>query len=327
MTYDFRSAAAEAFWPAASQALDKLQALRAVSLKKPTEANLRKVVNVAAKDQGISIWAAKCLAEDEDAAFLEPRRAIYRLSKNKQASLGELQAGLDAYLDAVRMVLMSAAPANFTYAGFKISNQERCSDKLCRQVLAGLDFLRVLFKKRGVVKLIDEDIKRVVLVPQETDYRGIAYFHSGTRELVISVAWILKGQASRLLDDLVNETLLHEFGHYVHRVYIKGEAEAAWNAPWEGVPSLANPNTRYMTDKEREQRKEQLDPLELVSEYGYTDQYEDFADTFVVFMAAPEKLSETAKFRMQRALSLSGLYGKPVMRLAAAVLARYHSTP
>lgn len=56
--------------------------------------------------------------------------------------------------------------------------------------------------------------------------------------------------------------------------------------------------------------------LEVVSPYGKTNEYEDFAESFVAFVGAPEKLTPTAKFRMQQALSLSGLYGKQVMRLA-----------
>lgn len=62
--------------------------------------------------------------------------------------------------------------------------------------------------------------------------------------------------------------------------------------------------------------KAEMQNLEIVSDYGKTNAKEDFAETFVVFMGAPEKLTQTSKFRMQRALSLSGLYGKPVMRLA-----------
>jgi len=62
--------------------------------------------------------------------------------------------------------------------------------------------------------------------------------------------------------------------------------------------------------------KAELQNLDIVSDYGKTNAKEDFAETFVAFMGAPEKLSPTAKFRMQRALSLSGLYNKPVIRLA-----------
>jgi hypothetical protein len=50
-----------------------------------------------------------------------------------------------------------------------------------------------------------------------------------------------------------------------------------------------------------------LDPLEIVTDYGKQDKFEDFAETFMLFMVAPEKLTPTTKFRMQRALSLSGL--------------------
>lgn len=74
--------------------------------------------------------------------------------------------------------------------------------------------------------------------------------------------------------------------------------------------------------------KAELQNLEIVSDYGKTNAKEDFAETFVAFMGAPEKLTPTSKFRMQRALSLSGLYNKPVIRLADdpivnAVVSRY----
>jgi len=60
-----------------------------------------------------------------------------------------------------------------------------------------------------------------------------------------------------------------------------------------------------------------LEALEVPSGYAQTNEMEDFAESFVVFMTAPEKLSDTAKYRMQRTLSLAGLYGKPIMRLAS----------
>lgn len=51
------------------------------------------------------------------------------------------------------------------------------------------------------------------------------------------------------------------------------------------------------------------------SEYGESNNQEDFAETFVVFMTNPENLSEKARFRMKRALSLSALHGKEIMKL------------
>lgn len=67
--------------------------------------------------------------------------------------------------------------------------------------------------------------------------------------------------------------------------------------------------------------KEVLDKLDIVSDYGKTDEMEDFAETFVTFMAAPSKLTPTAKFRMQQALSIANLYNKTVMKLADQFLA------
>jgi hypothetical protein len=65
-----------------------------------------------------------------------------------------------------------------------------------------------------------------------------------------------------------------------------------------------------------EQVAKALDALQAPTEYAKTNEREDFAESFVAFMAAPDKLSDVAKYRMQRALSLSGLYGKPIMRLS-----------
>jgi hypothetical protein len=68
---------------------------------------------------------------------------------------------------------------------------------------------------------------------------------------------------------------------------------------------------------------EALDKLGLPSDYARTNEGEDFAESFVAFMVNPSRLSDNALFRMQQALSLSGLYGKAVMRLAARVAKRY----
>jgi len=59
-----------------------------------------------------------------------------------------------------------------------------------------------------------------------------------------------------------------------------------------------------------------LDALGIPTAYGRTNVKEDFAETFVLWMVHPERLSEQARNRMGRALWLSGFYGKPVMRVA-----------
>ncbi len=59
-----------------------------------------------------------------------------------------------------------------------------------------------------------------------------------------------------------------------------------------------------------------LDALGIPTAYGRTNVKEDFAETFVLWMVHPDRLSEQARNRMGRALWLSGFYGKPVMRVA-----------
>ena len=64
--------------------------------------------------------------------------------------------------------------------------------------------------------------------------------------------------------------------------------------------------------------------LGVPSDYGKTNEKEDFAESFVLFMTAPEKLSENALYRMKHTLWLSGFGGKSVMEhLAKRVLAKY----
>jgi hypothetical protein len=62
---------------------------------------------------------------------------------------------------------------------------------------------------------------------------------------------------------------------------------------------------------------EALDKLGIPTDYGRKDTMEDFAESFVMFMTAPERLSDVALYRMKRALALSGLYGRMVMKVAA----------
>jgi hypothetical protein len=299
------------YWDEAVKDLNQFNSLFSQVERKPQDATvLKKCVNGTNKLIKLAIWAGKCLTKSVDTTLLTARREIARLAKTKEAPAEELLNAIHQFKKAVQEALDSTAPENFTYQGFKVTNEQHLSDEMCRKALEGVNFLKALFKKRGVQNLIEQGIARIVLV---LDAGASAFFHSGTRELTLSVGELSKGNSGRFIDTFVGETVLHEFGHYVHRNYITGEAASAWDAPWEGLPSLANPHALRVPDAKR---KEQLDPLEIVTDYGKVDKYEDFAETFMIFMAAPEKLTPTSKFRMQRALSLSGLYGKPVLKFA-----------
>jgi len=88
---------------------------------------------------------------------------------------------------------------------------------------------------------------------------------------------------------------------------------------WDGKQPIPAAAVEELTKADPSMQKaveEALDQLEIVSDYGRKDEKEDFAESFVAFVGAPEKLTSTAKYRMQRTLWLSDFYSKPVMRLA-----------
>lgn len=303
-------------WDEAVEDLNRFNSLYAQVERKPQDLRvLRKSINDTNKLLKVSVWAMKCLAPDTyKTVFLPATREVSKLAKNKEASPDFLLAALHQYKKAVQAALDSTAPEIFTYQGFNVFNEEHISDELCRKALEGVDVLKALFKKRGVKSLIERGITRIVLV---LDAGVSAFFHAETREMTLSVLELAKGNAGRFIDTFAGETVLHEFGHFIHRNYITGEAAAAWDDPWGDLPSLADPHAFQVGVTKRQER---LDPLDIVTEYGKTDKYEDFAETFMIFMSAPEKLTPASKFRMQQALSLSGLYGKPVLRLSSLVL-------
>lgn len=299
-------------WEEAVADLRQFNSLHQQAEKKPNDvATLQKVCKGINNLLKVYVWAKKCLDAPTFDNFQAASRVMSKAVRDKVSDVEQLRGAIETYKAAVQRAVDATAPERFTYHGFPVLNEERFSDELCRKTLAGVDFLKAMFKRRGVVNLLEHGCKRINLV---LDAEGSAYFHAGTRELTLSVTDLAKERPGRFVDTFVGETVLHEFGHFIHRNFITGEAAAAWDDPWEGLGSMADPANRYNKDPKRDER---LAPLEIPTDYGKVDKYEDFAETFMLFIAAPERLSRTATFRMQRALALSGLYGKPVMRLSS----------
>lgn len=305
----------QSFWGEALVELNAFNSFFAQAERKPNDAaTLKKCVNGLNKNLKVFVWAKKALTKNAQDAFIAGTRELSKLAKDKTATAEALRDGIEHFKLALQEALDSAAPEHFAYEGIKVENGEHIADEMCRKVLSGIDFLKALFKKRGVdATLLKNAVSKIALVLH--DDVGAANFDSRSRVLTMSVPVLLKHGAGRFLDTAAGEAVLHEFGHYIHLNYIKGEAAEAWNKPWEGLADLADPRNRSQRDNP--DRKKKLDELEVVTDYGKTNEREDFAETFMMYMAIPEKLTPTAKFRMQRALSLSGLYGKPVLRLAA----------
>lgn len=69
----------------------------------------------------------------------------------------------------------------------------------------------------------------------------------------------------------------------------------------------------------KSKKQDYLKEMGVPNDYARTNHKEDFAESFRLFMLHPDQIHPNAKYRVQRALSLSGLYGKPLMRLANKV--------
>ena len=270
-------------WGNAVKDLKKLNAVYTrVNKPKADEKALQEAILAVPKMKGLMKWVFTCF---EGIIVDKAGDAWDRVEGEKTL------VSLDEFTGIIKGLMPEIAPAHFEYNGFKVVNEQRISNTTCHNLLGCVDFLLATFKKRGITELLLEGIKTVNLVPTniiESKFGGL--YNPATRELTITT---IKGDPRRVFIEWFNHIFLHEFGHYIHVYYLSKDAKASWDEPWD---QGENPGS--------------------VSPYGGTNKHEDFAETFVAFVAAPEKLTPTSKFRMQRALSLSGLYGKPVMRLA-----------
>lgn len=296
-------------WAGAMDDLRQLETTFANIERKPDDlAVLRRGIKLTDKAVGVFVWVQKVFPKGSYTPLLAAWKSVGVLVKSKSTSVPEMQVALRDFKVALQDVLDRTAPTHFTHLGFKFDNPEHIPWEACRVVFDGMEFLKAMFQKRGVSALLEQGVRRIVIVPTE----GMtAHFDSRTRELTVSTSDLAK--TGRFSESFAGEAVIHEFGHFVHRNFITGEAAAAWDVPWKGIPTLADPQNQHLRNDPGRAKK--LDLLEIPTDYGKVDQYEDFAETFLVFMVAPDRLSPTAKFRMQRALSLSGLYGKAVMRV------------
>lgn len=352
----------------------------------------------------------------------------------------ELLSKLNAYQDTIQKYLEQVGPQRFEYKGFKIDNELRLSDEKLGNVLDAIDFLIALFKKRGVEDLLYEGLREITI---EDLKENAGEYRSSTRTIALGPHALTQRPYRLFTGPWTQGTFLHEFGHYVHMTYVKGEARAFWNQTWDPIkevkknmeqvsseeiqrfygllekdgfvpiktakklkgmdkvkfaywlrhPMLGDPlitpgqfrltrhgeavfrvlrdpltyvreesNIIGMSEEENVKRivkhkredvlgvgysgglgiypkdleeirkadpsieqalEQSYQALGVPSEYGRTNELEDFADTFVVFLVSPEKLSENALYRMKHTLWLSGFGGKPVMRLAHRVAIRW----
>lgn len=380
-------------------------------------------------------WAYERLGNEEKKREPDPT-IINEERKELEERIPAAKKATDVYIAEVTFLVGQATPARLTYQGFKIENLDRMPEPTLKLAFDKIDLLVAFFKRRGMLKLLQETINTLELSMRSHDAAGNYY---SQRKSIGVYRSGLFDQSGRLLTDWIKEVFIHEIGHHIHH-YLHPDAWAVWGAPWKGVkekkklrdtlsgkdrerfyklleaggfnpvttarklkgldkikfaqwlrkpgtgeslitPKTFRPSKRgkdmfiFLRDPEAYTRakldipegddeyvlgqyagrlkrtlswvlflgdgpdmaipldpdiveevkkidpsvEKAIDALEGPSGYSKKDEREDFAETFVLFMVDPNKLSDTAKFRMQQALAISGLYGKPVGRHAAIV--------
>ena len=452
--YHAKLGATPAIWGNAVKALRAFQvAVKAIKAVDPTSEDtsvLRKYAFLPSPlavtlDDGFITWANLAFGSNTASQLdiLRPKGTALMHGDDLSVGYAEFVSALDSYQAGIQAYLDQVGPESFTYAGFKVVDTIRVGEMKRKMVFDAIDFLVALFKRRGAERLLRDSITQIVLeFNPDSDWSG--YYLSDEKLISLDVEKCLNPRfGSRLWHNWVQEVLLHEFGHYVHMTYIKGEARDFWDQTWAPVEELKKalgqvsqaemqryyvllerdnfvpvatakrlkgvdkvkfaywlrhpmmngplitPGQFRLTDHGKSLFERLRDPLKCVqergsylgisldenvkllvqaaqdvlglgyisalainetdveelrkadpsigqaleavysklgvpSDYGKTNEKEDFAESFVLFMTAPEKLSENALYRMKHTLWLSGFGGKPVMEhLAKRVLARY----
>ena len=394
-------------------------------------------LDIMGRGKGFLNWTKIAFREEETAGLKEA--PVVHGAKVTRVMDGDLDP--DEYLldieilqDQLRSCLKKVGPVKFTYKGFTVVDDIRLGPAKTGKLLDAISFLIALFKKRGAEELFFAGVGSVY-TEYENSWAG--RYQNYSKSIEIDVSTLEREGQVKLWQDWAQEVFLHEFGHYIHMTYIKGEARAFWDGAWGGAKALRGKlervgadelnqfyalleknafdparavrqlrgvdkikftywlrkspmrdplitpkqfrptergrdifnalrdpeqylkDTRDLSPGEPEyeatlkrvirKKKEDLigfgekgfsvapdivaeiseaDPsikreldafyqdLGTPTDYGRTDEMEDFAESFVLFMTAPEKLSDKALYRVKRTLWLSGFGGKPVVKLA-----------
>jgi hypothetical protein len=142
----------------------------------------------------------------------------------------QLIQAVQAYMDEINVLMRMAGPTSFTYNGFNILNPDRLVEDTLRPSLDAVDWLVALFKKRNIEPLIRATVETVMI---NTDISSAGLYVSAQKRVVINPN---SGTGSgKMLENWIQEVLLHEVGHHVHMTYMPAVAKEQWDSGWEYV--------------------------------------------------------------------------------------------
>lgn len=204
----------------------------------------------------------------------------------------------------------------FTYKGFRVEALN-LSKETTSAMLQAIDCLEEIFEKRGVEPLVYKAIDKVYLQHNPSNQVGQGWGKSHAsyeKKKVYLYDTILDLDKEMPEIETICYVLIHEIGHWVHHEYLPREAHVLWNSSWDGVM-----RGRKEIPPEEAQISKTLQGLEIPTQYGHKNPFEDFAETFTRFMVDPNSISEVAKNRLKATLSLSAGFGRRFMKIGSRI--------
>ena len=147
---------------------------------------------------------------------------IRELFKALQTALNALRVDAQKYLNTI-------SPVRIKWGSIPVIVQDRMPTAIVKEMLAGIDYVVALFKRRGVEPLLQEALKKVHVRWFDKGEGGIAYYRKRHRLI------ILTDGVRNVRPDFIEKVALHEVGHLVHLDLMHPTAREAWNNGWRHV--------------------------------------------------------------------------------------------
>lgn len=126
------------------------------------------------------------------------------------------------------------------------------------------------------------------------------------------------GQLDHMYQIEISKVLMEET-----QEFFMSQRVALFSNPNRQIPSEILAKQALEDSSVRKALQDAIEALGIPSDYGKENFKEDFAETFVLFVAAPDRLSPVARWRMGRTLGISEAGGKKTLRLSQKIAMIY----
>lgn len=176
-----------------------------------------------------------------------------------EAQLARSKDGVGALLEFANDRMREAGPESYSYGGFKIENPYRFTDPVLHRLNAVLDWVKSLFKSRGVTPILNQTIRVIGLSWSNPSFVASGLYHHDELRIELYLDHIseLSGRKSGHFRNFIRDVVLHEIAHHVHLYFLHPDAKKTWDSGWAGVAEaieeVSKKTTTFVTTGDRGQ--------------------------------------------------------------------------